>query len=323
MGAADHHPHPLITSQSMKGGDPMSRRAIALFCVLTYALSWAIQFWVVTKMGGPENAAAKPFLIAVMFTPTFAVLLFAVFSRTARASIRWKPTWRMIPLMAVAFIVPTLVAFATVATMELAGWGKSGWFLFSSHGVAISGGPWLLGRGVQDWWVFAANVLLTGGYFAVFNASVAVGEEFGWRGFLQGHLVERLGVTRGLVLLGLIWSFWHLPSLLAGYNYPEHPLLGAFVMFPVTLIGASLFMGWLTIRSGSFWPAALAHGATNSIEEGVVSNIHMASPQLFEDLTRTAFTVAFGLLFWALLRRSGERLAVASQLDLPRASVNA
>src|SRR5690606_23069025 len=123
----------------------------------------------------------------------------------------------------------------------------------------------------QPWPAFIANVALTGMWFALFNATVAVGEEFGWRGFLQGHLIARMGTTDGIVLLGFIWSMWHLPSLLAGYNFPEYPLLGATVLFPVQLIAASFFLGWLTLRAGSFWPAAIAHGATNSIQEGVTA----------------------------------------------------
>jgi membrane protease YdiL (CAAX protease family) len=135
----------------------------------------------------------------------------------------------------------------------------------------------------------------------------AIGEELGWRGFLQGALTDKLGITQGIVVLGLIWSFWHLPVLLAGYNYPATPVLGAFVLFPVTLVAASFFLGWLTIRSGSVWPAVLAHGATNSIEEGVIANVHLATPQLYGDVLRLALTVVVGLISWALLARSGSR----------------
>lgn len=284
----------------------MSKRALLLFCVLVYALSWSIQAAVIAKYGNPENGGA-PWLVVVMFTPALVTLLFAAFSREARAWIRWRPAWRVLPLLVIAFLVPTLIAFATIAAVQGLHFGTSSWFVFARDGVSISGGPWLLGRGVQDWPRFLANVVLTGGAYAAFNALVAMGEELGWRGFLQGQLVARLGVTRGLVLLGLIWSFWHLPSLLAGYNFPEHPVLGALVLFPVELVAISMFLGWLTLRSGSFWTAAVAHGAGNSIEEGVVSHLHMTVPHLAADLLRLGATVVVGLVFWALLRRSERR----------------
>ena len=37
-----------------------------------------------------------------------------------------------------------------------------------------------------------------------------LGEEFGWRGFLQDALTEK-NMFRGTLILGLVWSLWHLP----------------------------------------------------------------------------------------------------------------
>lgn len=284
----------------------MNWRPVLQFCIVVYVLSWSIQIGVVLAYGNPENPRALPWGIGVMFTPALATLGFALYSREARKLIKWRPSWSMLPLSLVGFVVPTVIAFGTVAVVEIAMWGKSNWFDFSAGAVAISGGPWLLGRGTQGWPIFVANVLVTGGYFAAFNALAAMGEELGWRGFLQGLLIDRLGETRGIVLLGFIWSFWHLPTLLAGYNYPEHPVLGAVVLFPAQLIAASFFLAWLTIRAGSFWPAAVAHGAVNSIQEGVTHHIDMAVPHIYEDVTRVALTILIGLFFWWLLRQRGK-----------------
>lgn len=284
----------------------MRGRAIALYCLLAYAISWGIQFLAIRVTDGNlESPEAMPFLAATMFAPTVAAIIFLVVHKPSRKGLLWKPTWAMFPMILAAVAVPTLTAFAVVAVVQAMGWGQSGWFDFAAAGVAVSGGPWMLGLGEQAWPLFLANVAVTGLAFAAFNSIVAVGEEFGWRAFLQGHLVERLGLTRGVVLLGLIWSFWHLPSLLAGYNYPETPVLGALVIFPLELVAVSMFMAWLTITCRSFWPAVVAHGAANSIQEGVISNLEMTVPRLYEDLTTMAVTVLLGLLFWMLLRRRG------------------
>lgn len=291
----------------------MRNRTLVLYCILVFGLSWSAQFALLAFYGSPNNPAAVLPGLGIMFSPALVTLGFALFSREVRKQIRWRPAWRMIPILVVAIVVPILIGFATLAVVEFASWGKAGWFAFSQSIVTISGGPWLLGEGAQNWTKFIANVLLTGGYFAAYNGLFAVGEELGWRGFLQGVLVARLGVTRGIGLLGLIWSLWHLPVLLAGYNYPEHPILGALVLFPVQLVAASFFLGWLTIRAGSFWPAALAHGAVNSIQEGVTANIRTTVPHLYEDLTRLSFTVLFGLVFWLLLRRRPNGRATAPQ----------
>jgi membrane protease YdiL (CAAX protease family) len=279
----------------------MSRHRALKFCLLVFALSWPVQIGVVLAYRNPESVKALPWGICAMFTPALVTIGFAICSHESRNLIRWRPTWAALPLAFAGVLVPTLIAFATIAAVQLGGWGKSGWFVFSSGGVAISGGPWILGRGVQHWSLFIINVLATGAYFAVLNTIAAAGEELGWRGFLQPLLVAELGTIRGIALVGLIWSFWHLPVLLAGYNFPQHPLLGAFVLFPAELVAASFFLGWLTVRSGSFWPAAVAHGAVNSIESGVTHNIIMAAPHIYEDLTQLLLTIATGLLFWWLL----------------------
>ena len=282
----------------------MRGRAIALYCLLAYGIAWSLQFAALYVAGGNlESDGARPWLAATMFAPTVAAIPFLVFHRPARAGLLWKPTWRMLPMLAVAVTIPTLTAFAVLAVVQGMGWGHSGWFTFGADGVSIAGGPWILGRGAQSWPLFIANVVLTGAAFAAMNGVVALGEELGWRGFLQGHLIARLGLGRGIVLLGLIWSFWHLPSLLAGYNYPETPVLGALVIFPVELVAVSVFMAWITLSARSVWPAVIAHGAGNSIQEGLISNLSMTVPRLYEDLTTLAVTVLIGLACWAWMTR--------------------
>jgi membrane protease YdiL (CAAX protease family) len=92
-----------------------------------------------------------------------------------------------------------------------------------------------------------------------------IGEELGWRGFLQPALERRWGPFKGTVAVGLIWAYWHLPANLMGYNDARHPLLNAFLFFPIAVVAMSFGFAWLTRKSGSAWPAAFAHGANNTI----------------------------------------------------------
>lgn len=285
----------------------MSLRAVVIYCLLALAASWGIQYGGLAVLGAFDGPEAGPWLLATMWSPTVVALGFIAFHPPARRGVLWKPTLPALPLALAAVAVPTLTAFALVAVFEALGWGDSGWFDFAAGGVTIAGGPWKLGQGAQNWPLFIANVALTGIWFAVLNLQAAVGEEFAWRGFLQGHVIDRLGQTVGLTCLGLFWSFWHLPSLLSGYNYPDHPVLGALVLFPVTLVAMAFFYGWLTLRARSFWPAALAHGAANSIEIGVISNIELTVPSLYLDLVGLCAAVLVGLLAWWALSRSPAR----------------
>lgn len=292
----------------------MRKRVIVLYCLLVYALAWGLQLAAIKLTGGDLEAdAAMPWLIGTMFVPGLTALLFVIVHKPARAGLLWKPTWATIPMILAGVAIPTLTAFAVLTVVQAMGWGQSGWFDFSAAGVAIGGGPWVLGKGFMGWPLFVANVAATGLVFAGISALAAMGEEFGWRAFLQGQLIGKLGLGKGVVLLGLIWSFFHLPALLSGYNYPDTPVLGAFVIFPIELVAVSVFFAWLTLTARSFWPAAIAHGAGNSIQEGVTSNLNMAVPQLYEDLTTMGVTVVVGLLCWWWLSRrrrvSSARLA--------------
>lgn len=293
----------------------MSKRLMLGYCVLAYVLGWGVQLAIVLAYDNPASAPAH-WLMLTMTTPAIATLLLAAFNPSVRSVIKWRPSPQILRFAVPAVLVPTLIGATVVTAAEVMGWGASGWFIFSLEGVEVSGGPWLLGLGSQGWLMFVANVLVTAVLFAAVSAFPAIGEELGWRGFLQGALVERYGITRGVILLGLIWSFFHLPVLLNGYNYPNNPILGSFVLFPLKLVAVSMFMAWLTIHSGSFWLAALAHGAGNSIEYGLVATLGLKVPQIYVDFLHLAATAVIGLIFWRLLLR-GEAPA-ANQASRPR-----
>ena len=42
-------------------------------------------------------------------------------------------------------------------------------------------------------------------------------------------------------------------------------------MFSITLIAAGTVMAWLTLRTGSIWPAVIMHGSQNAITQGFFS----------------------------------------------------
>jgi membrane protease YdiL (CAAX protease family) len=98
---------------------------------------------------------------------------------------------------------------------------------------------------------------------ALLTTPILFGEEFGWRGFLQRRLFPDAPIASALVT-GVIWGVWHYPLILRGYNYPDHPLLGAAIFTVVTCLMSYIF-GWFYRRSGSIWCNSLAHAATNTV----------------------------------------------------------
>ena len=49
------------------------------------------------------------------------------------------------------------------------------------------------------------------GTFVVLFLSVGIGEETGWRRFLQDHLQKRHSALAAALFVGLAWIFWHMP----------------------------------------------------------------------------------------------------------------
>lgn len=272
--------------------DGVTPRLIGRYALLAIALSWVIQLPPILLFG-LESGVTRIAFVVTMWSPTALALCFMAYHRQARAGVRWR-LGRVIYLP-LGIVAETLVAFGTVTIVVAAGMGRSGWFDFGIGGVTIAGGSWVIGIGHQGWPLFLANVLGTAATFSIVGLIATTGEEFAWRGFLQGHLEQAYGVIPAVLRVALIWWAWHLPGLLAGYNFPETPLLGAFVLFPLQMIGASLFFGWLTIRSDSFWPAALAHAAVNSIQQGVFDNLQVSGPSLHAHLVRTLLILCLGL----------------------------
>ena len=109
----------------------------------------------------------------------------------------------------------------------------------------------------------ALFVVITATLGLVGKTSRAVGEEIGWRGFLVPELSKVVGFTGVGLISGLMWAAYHFPVLIfADYNAGT-PVWFGLSCFTLGVIAESYILAWLTLRSGSLWPAALLHGSHN------------------------------------------------------------
>lgn len=112
----------------------------------------------------------------------------------------------------------------------------------------------------------AMNVLIVTAAFAV----IILGEEIGWRGYLQPRLLELMPIKRASVVTGACHAAFHLPLLLLTTNYQSEG--SRWVVVPtvmVTLTLAGVWYGWLRARSGSIWTVSLSHSAFNGVMESI------------------------------------------------------
>jgi len=280
-----------------------TEKQIYLYILTLLIVSWTVQIVAIIITGDINSDAARIWLAGTMLTPLVVTIFFLNRNKNLKQQLLWKPNSKIFITSFFAVLIPIMIAFGVLIIIQKFNYGQSDWFVFSNSEVNVTGGPFFLGKGNQSWLIFALNIFITGAAFALLNAFIATGEEFAWRGLLQPLLTDKLGLVKGVAILGFIWSMWHLPILLNGYNYPDTPVIGGFILFPIRLIAISFFYAWLTQKSKSFIPAAIAHGAGNGIQEGIVSNIKMNVSQIHENLITIALTVVIGLIFLALMNR--------------------
>jgi membrane protease YdiL (CAAX protease family) len=108
-----------------------------------------------------------------------------------------------------------------------------------------------------------------------FFAMLLVGggqEEFGWRGYAQLPLQERLGVIPASLLIGVIWGLWHLPLwIMPGDGHSTYP----FIAFLVMTTSISVVYAWLFNASGRKLVIVMFFHAMSNTAPGLFPFLHL------------------------------------------------
>lgn len=152
---------------------------------------------------------------------------------------------------------------------------SSKWYLFILLGI-----PALVMLGIvvqpgamSSFKGFTTSVLV--GYpfsLVVVFFGVGLGEEPGWRGFALPRMQKQYGALWGTLLLGVLWSCWHLPDFLTaskggGEGTGLLTFLTNFPIFTLAVVSLSVIMTWLYNNTqGSLFIATLAHASVDAPE---------------------------------------------------------
>jgi membrane protease YdiL (CAAX protease family) len=90
---------------------------------------------------------------------------------------------------------------------------------------------------------------------------IALGEEYGWRGYLLPRLMKRFNVFYSAIILGVIWGLWHFPAYLIGTGTPEEM---SFTLFLLWVVLGTLFISWIYYYTRSVLTSILAHISANA-----------------------------------------------------------
>ena len=153
----------------------------------------------------------------------------------------------------------------------------------------------------------AANLVVNLSILAVYGTFTAMGEELGWRGYLQPRL-DTAGVRGSLIVVWLAQLAYHAPLAMgAGYTQDNGPFPG-FGPFAIADLPVTLIFAWLAYRAASLWPAVLFHSFHNTISQWLFPKLFSSSVAglwLGETglLPAAGYVVVGAAVFWRLRRR--------------------
>ncbi|MGW0329400.1 CPBP family intramembrane glutamic endopeptidase [Nocardia sp. NPDC003183] len=151
--------------------------------------------------------------------------------------------------------------------------------------IALASGIWPLNPLDQ---ILAATVWVVPVF--LLQSVFAVGEEFGWRGWLATRAAS-WGFWPLALASGVVWIVWHLPVLAV---IGDRPPWGTVIYFAGMLPWAPLLLA-LRWRSGSVWPAVMTHGAVNSVRVYLLQSVPDATDHLLIEVIGWVLTLAAAL----------------------------
>lgn len=220
---------------------PLARTCISIFVIGVTIIAWAANYVANKASGGDPAMASVGMSLTAMGPLLMAVLLRkwsgqgwgnAGLSMRVRQSIGWYT-------FGLAY-TPLVIVFVAVLALSI--------------GVAqIAPDP-------SD---AAGSILQVFGITLGPMLALSVGEEFGWRGYLEPTLwsINRRVVINH-IFVGVIWGLWHFPILIFA---PASDIgAGQLIMVVVGCVALAIIYGQMRLRSGSVWPCVVLHAVSNA-----------------------------------------------------------
>jgi membrane protease YdiL (CAAX protease family) len=262
----------------------LDRRRIITYIAITFGISWLTALVIALRGGlidspeiAPGSGITEAFLLisgVYMFGPLLGHVLTRLFTREGWQDLHLRPNFRRGRLYwLIAWFGTPLLILAGAALYYLVfpqhyDAGLTQLTALLAEFEAASGEPAPFSPAV-----FAAVQLFQAILISpIINALPILGEEFGWRAYLQQKLMP-LGHKKAMIWMGIIWGIWHWPLIWMGHSfgldYPGAPITGWLVFTWFTFV-IGTFLGWATLRGGSVWPAVIGHAVLNGVANAVV-----------------------------------------------------
>jgi membrane protease YdiL (CAAX protease family) len=221
-----------------------------IFFVATYLWTWL--FWGIGILTGAtlETPAGGLLLMTGVIGPMVMGITFTYLTRDAEGRrdywkriidfkrISWK--WYLI----IFLFVPILNVLAALFDVVLGG----------------NGATW--GEAARNFLTNPLSVIPS----ILFASLIPFLEELGWRGYVLDRLQEKQSALMASLILGVIWSVWHLPMFFIQGSYQAGLGVGtwAFWLFMIGILPLSLPFTWIYNNTGrSTLAVILFHSMVN------------------------------------------------------------
>ena len=140
------------------------------------------------------------------------------------------------------------------------------------------------------------------------------GEEYAWRGCLQGRLQNIFGKRMGVILLGIIWELWHMPLWFQISEPGQGKLIVLLVLMRMPyVIALAVFLGWAYMKTNNIWLCVLIHGVNNAAGAAFDSDLvtvadTVESVSVFDGIMTAVAVIVMLLFLFTKEYRKGERV---------------
>ena len=249
-------------------------KELVMYLVMTFAIGWACQFAASYFVMNGRSDLFTPLLSFAMVAPIATVFILYRGLAAPKTGIQgWMPQfkgrmgrWFLVWIAPVVLTALGMVAYYGVFPARFDPTASS--YLTAALGQEMYEQMYAGVSAFQLCGVQVINIL----FAALINMFLAIGEETGWRGWMQPRLAKQIGRARANVVTGLVWGVWHWPVImLAGYEYqmpisqsPWYMVLAGMLLFCLVTVALSFVLDWCYEKTGSIWAPALFHGGFNA-----------------------------------------------------------
>ncbi len=266
------------------------RYQLIAFFVLAYAIMFGVMFgYILLKPGKALQPWSLVWALAI-FSPTISAVIVAWITggwsevkRLLAGFTRWKAGFWWYCAAAFLLLGPLVIALVYIALFHPAAGLRPGVTMSSLLGIIV---------------------------FQLFSGPI--GEEMGWRGFALPRLQTKYNALVSSLILGVIWTFWHLPFFyLTGATQVGIPLpIYLFLVLTITL-----YLTWLYNNThGSLVITTLAHFTYNLSSTLITAAVSLMPAMLFY---MTAGPLLFLVVVGVVLYFKPRYLSMKSAAELP------